>query len=248
LTKQLTNQEIYERVYSAISERRLAPGTKLSEERLAQTFQVSRPRIREVLSRLSQELLVELRLNRGAYVASPTSRDLRDIFEMRRALERAIAAQISAAPDAQALAVLRRHLESEERARQTGDRAMLARLTGEFHVRLAEITDNRMFADSLRRLVTLTSLVISQNDALASSACPQHEHSDIVAAIEAGDARRCERLMTEHLHHVEQGIELPSGSAPELDFKQIFALAPPAPKVREPRAARHVSDSRKPAA
>jgi len=34
----LTNQEIYERIYAAISERRLLPGTKLSEERLAQAF------------------------------------------------------------------------------------------------------------------------------------------------------------------------------------------------------------------
>ena len=32
----LSNQEIYERIYAAISERRLLPGTKLSEERLAQ--------------------------------------------------------------------------------------------------------------------------------------------------------------------------------------------------------------------
>lgn len=224
MTTHLTNQEIYERIYAAISERRLLPGTKLSEERLAQAFHASRTRIREVLMRLSQELIIELHLNRGAFVASPTQRDLRDVFAVRRALERAIAAQLSTQYGGQTIVALRGHLESEERARAAGDRAALARLTGEFHVRLAEITENRLFTDNLRRLVALTSLTIAQYDALASSACPDHEHSEIVAAIEAGDVRRAERLMLEHLEHVEQGIQPPAAASNEVDFGQIFQV------------------------
>ena len=237
MTTPLTNPEIYERIYTAISERRLLPGTKLSEERLAQAFHASRTRIREVLMRLSQELVIELHLNRGAFVASPTQRDMRDVFAVRRALERAIAAELSTAYGGQAIAVLRRHLDNEDRARATGDRATLARLTGEFHVRLAEITENRLFSDNLRRLVALTSLAIAQYDALASSACPAQEHADIVAAIEAGDARRAERLMLEHLEHVEQGIQPPAAASNEIDFEQIFRTdaAKPAPKPKRAR-------------
>ena len=55
MTAKLTNQEIYERIYTAISQRQLLPGTKLSEERLASAFRASRTRIREVLMRLRQE-------------------------------------------------------------------------------------------------------------------------------------------------------------------------------------------------
>lgn len=224
MTAPLTNQEIYERIYTAISERRLLPGTKLSEERLAQAFHASRTRIREVLMRLSQELVIELRLNRGAFVASPTERDLRDVFAVRRALERAIAAELSTQYGGQTIMALRRHLESEETARAAGDRATLARLTGEFHLRLAEITENRLFSDNLRRLVALTSLAIAQYDALASSACPDHEHADIVEAIETGNARRAERLMLEHLKHVEQGIKPPAAVSNEIDFEQVFRV------------------------
>jgi DNA-binding GntR family transcriptional regulator len=220
----LTNQEIYDRIYSAISERRLAPGTKLSEERLAQTFHASRTRIREVLMRLSQELVIELLPNRGAFVASPTPRDLRDVFAVRRALERAIAAQLSTQYGGKVIVAMRSHLKSEESARAVSDRAALARLTGEFHVRLAEITENRLFSDNLRRLVALTSLAIAQYDALATSACPDHEHADIVAAIEAGDARRAERLMLEHLDHVEQGIKPPATESDEMDFERVFQI------------------------
>src|SRR5688500_1713992 len=113
MTLKLTNQDIYDRIYAAISERRLLPGTKLSEERLARAFHASRTRIREVLLRLGQELIVESHLNRGAFVASPTQEDMRNVFAVRRALERAIAAELCERFHGQAIAPLRSHLAAE---------------------------------------------------------------------------------------------------------------------------------------
>ena len=52
--------DIYERIYVAILEHRLQPGTKLGEEKLADIFGVSRARVREVLARLAHEQIVEL--------------------------------------------------------------------------------------------------------------------------------------------------------------------------------------------
>ena len=229
MTTPLTNQEIYERIYAAISDRRLLPGTKLSEERLAQAFHASRPRIHEVLMRLSQELIVELHPNRGAFVASPTPGDLHDVFAVRRALERAIVTELCEKFAGQSVTALRAHLEREEAARRAGSHAVLARLTGEFHVRLAEATDNRLFSDSVRRLVALTSLAIAQYGSPAGNACPDHEHGDLAGAIEAGDIARAETVMREHLDHVEQGIRIPAADADDMDFKRIFELDPPAP-------------------
>lgn len=238
MTTKLSNQDIYDRIYAAISERRLLPGTKLSEERLAQAFHASRTRVREVLLRLGQELIVEAHPNRGAFVASPTQEDLRHVFAVRRALERAIAAELADRFGGQPIVPLRGHLDEEARARARADRAALARLTGEFHVRLAETTGNRLFSDSLRRLVALTGLVIAQYDAQASSACPDHEHTDIVQAIEAGDPKRAERLMLAHLGHVEQGIKPPEQPSNEINFERIFGVegaAAPAAKARARR-------------
>ena len=53
LQRENTQDEIYEKIYGAILEHRLHPGTKLVEERLAEIFNVSRARIREVLARLA---------------------------------------------------------------------------------------------------------------------------------------------------------------------------------------------------
>lgn len=237
MTTHLTNQDIYERIYAAISERRLAPGTKLSEERLAKAFHASRTRIHEVLMRLSQELVIELQPNRGAFVASPTPRDLRDVFAVRRALERAIVVELCGKFAGQHITPLHIHLDQETAARGAGARDQLAQLTGDFHVRLAEITENRLFSDNLRRLVALTSLAIAQYDSQTANACPDHEHADLIAAIEAGDAKRAERILLDHLDHVERGIQLPAAEDDEMDFEKIFQLGKPLPNaVAEPAA------------
>src|SRR5574337_826615 len=65
-------EAIYRRILAAIIEHRLAPGRKLVEERLAAIFGASRAMIRQVLTRLSHEMVVTLIPNRGAFVAEPT--------------------------------------------------------------------------------------------------------------------------------------------------------------------------------
>lgn len=227
VANQLTNQDIYERVYAAISERQLLPGTKLSEERLASAFHVSRTRIREVLFRLSQELIVELHPNRGAFIASPTREDMRNVFQVRRALERGVVTGLCEETSSSSMAVLHRHLGEEAQARAQGDRTALAKLTGEFHLRLADATGNRLFTDNLRRLIALTGLIITQHGALDSSACADHEHGDIVKAIESGDGQEAARLMQEHLQHVEDSIKAPGDPDSGIDFERIFGLAQP---------------------
>jgi hypothetical protein len=64
--------DIHQSVYNAIVEHRLLPGTKLSEERVAELFAVSRTQVRGALQRLAVEQLVTLIPNRGAFVTTPT--------------------------------------------------------------------------------------------------------------------------------------------------------------------------------
>ena len=82
-----TVEEIVEKVYTAILEHRLAPGTKLGEDRLAAIFSTSRARIREVLARLANERVVDLIPQRGAFVVKPAVEQAFDVFEARRMIE-----------------------------------------------------------------------------------------------------------------------------------------------------------------
>ena len=84
LQRENTHDEIYEKIYVAILEHRLHPGTKLVEERLAEIFSVSRARVREVLARLAHEQIVETD-PAARRLSSPSRRSSRRWTSSRRA-------------------------------------------------------------------------------------------------------------------------------------------------------------------
>jgi DNA-binding GntR family transcriptional regulator len=214
---------IYERVLSAIFEHRLQPGTKLGEDRLARIFGVSRARIRRVLPRLAHERLVTLEPNRGAFVAKPSVAEARDIFDARRLIEPGIVARFMQSAQRGGIARLREHVAAERRARTAGDKPTIIRLSGEFHVLIAQIAGNAMLARTMHELTSLTCLIIALYDSPAVPHCRSDEHEEIVNAIAVGDKARATRLMAEHLNHVEQGLDLNLDQTADVDLEQALA-------------------------
>ncbi|HEV7912796.1 MAG TPA: GntR family transcriptional regulator, partial [Albitalea sp.] len=151
---------IYDRILNAVMEHRLPPGTKLVEDRLAELFDTSRAQVRDVLARLADEGVVNTIPNRGAFIASPTPEETREVFEARRLIEPALVRRLVARRDADAVDRLRALVDEEQRARSRQDRPAMVRLSGEFHVRLAEFAGNRMLERSMRALASLTCLAI----------------------------------------------------------------------------------------
>jgi len=80
-------QQIRDAIREAIVERRLSPGTKLSESDVGNLFNVSRTLARAALQALSYEGLVSVEKNRGAFVAYPSPDEARQIFAARRLVE-----------------------------------------------------------------------------------------------------------------------------------------------------------------
>lgn len=217
-----TVDEIVERILSAILEHRLMPGTKLGEDRLATIFGTSRAKVREVLARLAHEQVVELVPQRGAFVAKPTIEQAHDVFEARRLIEPGVLRRLIATIDDVKLQRLRRQLDDEIDARTRGDKPAIVRLSGEFHVLLAELAGNSSLLRAMRELSMLTCLTISLYDAPTATSCREDEHEEIVAAVKTGDARQAEKLMLHHLNHIEQSLNLDS-SAEQADLESIFA-------------------------
>lgn len=221
LQRENTHDEIYEKIYVAILEHRLHPGTKLAEERLADIFDVSRARVREVLARLAHEQIVELYPQRGAYVAKPTIEQARDVFEARRLIEPAVMRRLVESLTPEKLSRLRMHQELELDARRRDDKRAVIRLSGEFHSLAADLAGNTALARSMRELSVLTCLMIFLYDAPTSTSCRADEHSQIIDAIAKRDAPRAERLMLEHLEHIEHSMKLDQATE-EVDLEAIF--------------------------
>lgn len=218
-----TVDEIGDRILGAIWEHRLPPGTKLVEEKLADAFAVSRTKIRLALARLSHDGVLTIEPNRGTFVSSPTIEQARQVFQARRMLEPALLRSLCESAQPAPIARLRRNVAQEAEARTRNERHAMIRLSGEFHVLIAELGHNPYIGRYMRELCSLTCLVIALYDAPGTPACPHHEHAAIVDAIEAGDADRACALMLEHLAHVEGTLRLEMPMEPSVDFAALFS-------------------------
>ena len=83
-------QRIVESITEAIVARRLMPGTKLAEQKIADIFKVSRTLVRQALNQLSRDRLVTLEAARGAFVAMPSVEEAHQVFELRQMIEAAM--------------------------------------------------------------------------------------------------------------------------------------------------------------
>lgn len=221
LERENTNDTIYERIYAAILEHRLPPGTKLVEERLADIFAVSRARVREVLNRMAHEQIVDLYPQRGAFVAKPSIEQAHDVFEARRLIEPAVLRRLIDNLTPERIARLRQQQELEIDARRRGDKRAIVRLSGDFHMLLADLAGNTALARSMRELSSLTCLIIFLYDAPTATSCRADEHSEIIDAIAHRDVARAEKLMLDHLAHIEGSLKLDT-TAEDVDLESIF--------------------------
>ena len=211
-----------DQIVQAVMAHRLAPGSKLSETRMAETFSVSRTKIRQVLSVLARTGLVQLVPNRGAYLVSPSVAQARQILAARRLIEPELVRRVAVTRSPQALARLRAHLARESEARQTGDRRRLIQLTGDFHMLLAELADNSYLAKSMSELCPLTCLVIALYDLPNTPACPEDDHERLVDAIAASDPDAAIALMTSHLGHIEQALKLDDDTIEDIAWSSLL--------------------------
>jgi DNA-binding GntR family transcriptional regulator len=201
-------QRIADSITNAIVERRLMPGTKLAEQKIADIFKVSRTLVRQALMQLSRDQLITLEPARGARVAEPSVEEARQVFEARNLLEAALIRRAATELDAPQIAELRAHLKAEAEAVQRTDVPGRTRLLADFHVVIARMLGNQVLAGMLSELVSRCSLIALMYQSAHSAEHSQAEHVAIVDALEQRDVRTAVRLMEAHLHNVERNLQL----------------------------------------
>jgi DNA-binding GntR family transcriptional regulator len=207
----------------AIIEQALPPGTKLPEDELGSRFGMSRTLVREALAQLQSEGLVDAPPRRTATTAKPTLDQAREIFEIRRMLEREVVRLVMVRWRPQFGADLEGHVRAEEGARQAGEARVSIRLAGEFHTKLGEMTGNSLLRRYLSEVVSRCSLILALYGRPHSADCAVNEHREIVAALRAGNAEAAVKIMEHHLGSVEQRALLDQSRDGGFDLGTVLA-------------------------
>jgi DNA-binding GntR family transcriptional regulator len=197
---------IVESLTRAIVEHRLLPGTKLAEQKLADHFGVSRTLVRQALFQLSQNRLVRMEPARGAFVASPSVDEAKQVFAVRRMLEtemtRAFVRQVTPAK----IKALHAHVVLERKAVAGADVSGRTELLGDFHVRMAELMGNKVLAELLGDLISRCALITLMYQSTRAAEHSTDEHAQIIQALADKDEERAVALMQSHLAHVEETL------------------------------------------
>lgn len=194
---------VYEELKTAIVNLRLPPGDPLREAALAGQLGVSKTPIREALTRLEREGLVETTSFKGAVVTGYSRQDLIEIYELRELLEIAAVRGVAESMPEQGRTRLGR-IAAESRSRKDGkDAAGLAALLTEFDdVIFDQVRNSRIRAlvanlrAHLTRIGHLTAEIPGRIEASVD------EHQKIVDAIAARDPDLAEQWMSEHIRSV----------------------------------------------
>jgi DNA-binding GntR family transcriptional regulator len=211
------NEIVYKNLRRAIIEQALLPGDKLPEDIIGERFGVSRTIVRSVLTRLFSEGLVDLRPNRGAAVARPSLEEAHDIFEARRCLERDVARRLLQHITEAGLARLEQHVAQEEEARKRNSANESIRLSGEFHILMAELSGNAVYARYVNEIVSRCSLILALYGRPHSS-----EHMEIVAGLRARDEKHVLHLLEHHLESVTARALLTADGQGVRDIRKIL--------------------------
>lgn len=206
--------QLFDRLRAAIIDNVLTPGTKLSEAEVALNHGVSRQPVREAFIKLANESLLEIRPQRGTFVAKISLPHVMDARFVREAVEADIVKLLADAPDPAVIADLRRQVRAQETLIGGSARDFIA-ADETFHRTLAEGADKARAWEvvvEMKAQMDRVRVLSSQHfpvDRLVA------QHLAIVDAIAAGDGAAAERGLRLHLQGILKDLPVIKQEQPE---------------------------------
>ncbi|WP_315851940.1 GntR family transcriptional regulator [Tautonia rosea] len=236
----LRRQTIVETLLEDVIRGRVAPGQHLVTQTLAHRFGVSHTPVREALIALSGMGVLDVLPNRGAIVRRFTETEVREICQVRRALECEAVRSACGRIDPDELTRLRKELEAMVGVRSADRPRFVLRareLDSRLHDLIAGSCGNAFLAQELERLTLLFRAFRdagwardqSRND-YRRLELEAHEHLAIVDALLIGNRIGAVRAMSQH---IRSGVRYWSRALPQ---------SSPLSQSNHPRSARLSSD------
>jgi len=207
IERQSTSDLVYGHVKRLILSGSLKSGERIPEKLLAEHFQVSRTPVREAVQRLNEYGLVEIEAKPWsyAYVASITSKQARDIGEVRFSLEHLSFSKLAKCLTPEVLADLEGYVGRCRDAMDSGDYATAFEQDSLFHQRIASSTGNMELLHILKTLDSKIQLVrVNRHLPADIMQYTYTEHETLLRLLAEKNMRKIDTLLQKHImHHLD---------------------------------------------
>lgn len=195
------SERVFEYIRSKILDGHYRPGQRLSEVELSQMMGVSRSPIREALLRLGNEGLVKSVTHKGTTVATFDEREIRELFELREAIE-GMAARLAAlqASDEQLADIDQLLVATSQILSESSSPGYPWDI--DYHHRISQIAGNRKLEAKWSEVSSQIRLARSLSGASSPRALTAYsEHVEIALALTNRDEAAAEMLMRQHIRN-----------------------------------------------
>ncbi|MDM9624816.1 GntR family transcriptional regulator [Rhizobium sp. S152] len=203
-------QSVYVTLRQEILSMALEPGSPLDEVRLSERFRMSRTPIREALLRLAADGLVTTLPNRSTIVAVIDFAGLPTYFEALTLMYRVTTRGAAGRRDPEIMARVRARQREFADAVVAHDAYAMIEANREFHVAIAELAGNPYYTTFFARLLDEGRRILRLYYSTFDDRLPRQyvdEHEEMIAAIEAGDVERADRLAIDHAAQIVRQIQ-----------------------------------------
>lgn len=178
----------------------LAPGTRITEEALAEEFNVSRGPIRDALTQLSFENLVEVQRPRGVYITGLTKDDVDQLYSLRGALEQLALSRAMRVDDPARWAPMAAAVGRMSAAADAGDHAAFVTADLDFHSQIYALADHPRlegaWSQYLPTFAALLEVTINHDEDLHESS---GDHFTLMDVMRTGTSEEASAVLAAHL-------------------------------------------------
>lgn len=178
----------------------LAAGSRITEEALAEEFSVSRGPIRDALTQLSFEKLVEVQRPRGVYILGLAPDDVDELYSLRGALEQLALSRAMRVEDDGRWAAMAASVERMGAAADAGDHAAFVTADLEFHSQIYVLADHARLEGAwnqyLPTFAALLEVTINHDEDLHESS---GDHATLMRVMRSGSPKKAAAVLAAHL-------------------------------------------------
>lgn len=208
-TRGNSEDAVYHKIKNAIRKRYIKQGSQLVEGSLAQKLGVSRTPIRSAIKRLEAEGLVNSIPNRGAFVITPTLKEIEETFQVRGHLEQMSAMLAAKTITPGQIAVLKDLITQEKEVFHNHDFDEYYMVNDTFHRKIAEFSGNSVLTSYVAELLDRTRIYLILFDPFSKlSISPSLEdHKAIVEALAKHDPELAAAAIVKHIRSSVNDLE-----------------------------------------